>query len=211
MSKKQEYQIGAFANMLGVSIQTLRNWDESGKLKPSRTSKGGTRFYSHSKLDEYGKQHGLANDIILPATLYLTVSHPDELPLLNERVMRAKELINKSAIDYDLTVVTDVFNLSNTDGFTKVLKQIDSRKINTLFVDQALLSEDNLMSTLFHTYTTNRAVTLNKLALSDEKKGSTNHVYSTDIHQAFDQFLKEYQDQITNEVTQRMIKKLIEN
>lgn len=211
MSKKQEYQIGAFAKMLGVSIQTLRNWDESGKLKPTRTSKGGTRFYSHSKLEEYGKQHGLANEIKLPAILYLTVDHSDKLSLLNERVVRAKELINKSAIDYELTVVTDVFNLSNTDGFTKVLSKIDSRNINTLFIDQALLPENSLMNTLFNNYTKNQSVILNKLTLSNEKLESKDHTYGADIHVAFDQFLNEYRDQLSEEVTQLMIKKLIEN
>ncbi len=33
--------IGEFAKKIGVTIQTLRNWDKTGKLKPSHISKSG--------------------------------------------------------------------------------------------------------------------------------------------------------------------------
>lgn len=210
MTKKQEYQIGAFANMLGVSIQTLRNWDESGKLKPSRISKGGTRFYNHSKLEEYGRQHGLADEVKLSAILYLTAHHSDELPQLNERVLQAKALIKKMAINYELTVVTDVFDLSGSEGFSSVIKQIGQRKINTLFVDQALLSGNNLMHTLFTTYTSNHSVTLNTLELSPNDEWQTTHSHSLDVLQSFDHFLEKYHKQLDEKATQQMIKKLIE-
>ena len=44
------FSIGEFAKKIGVTIQTLRNWDKSGKLKPSYISKGGFRYYSDSQL-----------------------------------------------------------------------------------------------------------------------------------------------------------------
>lgn len=37
--------IGKAANILGVSISTLRNWDKTGKLSPSFITSGGTRMY----------------------------------------------------------------------------------------------------------------------------------------------------------------------
>ena len=36
-------KIGKAAEMLGVEVQTLRKWEESGELIPDRRSKGDTR------------------------------------------------------------------------------------------------------------------------------------------------------------------------
>ena len=38
-------KIGAAAELLGVSIDTLRKWELSGELIPDRKSQAGTRFY----------------------------------------------------------------------------------------------------------------------------------------------------------------------
>lgn len=43
--------IGKAANILGVSIQTLRNWDKTGKLTPSFITSGGTRMYDLATLN----------------------------------------------------------------------------------------------------------------------------------------------------------------
>jgi MerR family copper efflux transcriptional regulator len=42
----QRYQIGTVAEMTGLSIQTLRHWDEVGLVPPSERSEGGFRLYS---------------------------------------------------------------------------------------------------------------------------------------------------------------------
>ncbi len=47
------YSIGEFAKKIGVSIQTLRDWDKSGKLKPAYRSKGNHRYYSEDQLNEF--------------------------------------------------------------------------------------------------------------------------------------------------------------
>lgn len=43
--------IGKAANILGVSIPTLRNWDKTGKLTPSFVTSGGTRMYDLATLN----------------------------------------------------------------------------------------------------------------------------------------------------------------
>lgn len=42
--------IGQAAKLLGVHVQTLRNWEKSGKLKPDSISPGGTRRYNQEKI-----------------------------------------------------------------------------------------------------------------------------------------------------------------
>ncbi|MBQ6002627.1 MAG: IS607 family transposase [Synergistaceae bacterium] len=45
------YSIHAFSKILGVTPQTLRNWDRAGKLKPHHTAENGYRYYSQEQLD----------------------------------------------------------------------------------------------------------------------------------------------------------------
>ena len=45
-------KLSEFANRIGVSEQTLRNWDKSGKLVAKRT-KGNHRFYTEDDYNNY--------------------------------------------------------------------------------------------------------------------------------------------------------------
>lgn len=38
------------ANLLGVSVSTLRNWDRQGKLKPRRHPMNGYRMYDRTEI-----------------------------------------------------------------------------------------------------------------------------------------------------------------
>lgn len=44
------YTINKFAKIIGVTPQTLRNWDRSGQLHPHHTSTNGYRYYSEEQL-----------------------------------------------------------------------------------------------------------------------------------------------------------------
>lgn len=46
------------AEILGVSINTLRNWDKSGKLR-ARREKNGYRYYQIRDLERFAKEHNL--------------------------------------------------------------------------------------------------------------------------------------------------------
>ena len=46
------YSINKFSKILGVSAQTLRNWDKKGKLHPHHTFSNGYRYYSHEQLNQ---------------------------------------------------------------------------------------------------------------------------------------------------------------
>lgn len=42
--------VGKMAKSLGVTEQTLRNWDKSGKLKPVYVAESGYRYYTDDQL-----------------------------------------------------------------------------------------------------------------------------------------------------------------
>lgn len=46
------YSIREFSKILGVSSQTLRNWDNNGKLHPHHTTDSGYRYYSEEQLNQ---------------------------------------------------------------------------------------------------------------------------------------------------------------
>ena len=47
------YSIGEFATKIGKTVQTLRNLDNKGTLKPHHTTEGGTRYYSQEQLNHF--------------------------------------------------------------------------------------------------------------------------------------------------------------
>jgi predicted site-specific integrase-resolvase len=46
------YSINKFAKIIGVTTQTLRNWDRRGKLHPHHTGSNGYRYYSEEQLTQ---------------------------------------------------------------------------------------------------------------------------------------------------------------
>ncbi len=57
------------AEILGVSVETLRNWDKTGRLKAERGKKNSYRLYDISALEKYARDSGLKRR--LPAKLKL--------------------------------------------------------------------------------------------------------------------------------------------
>lgn len=53
---KDMLRVGEAASFLGVSRETLRNWDKSGRLKPARHPITGYRYYQLAKLEEFLNQ-----------------------------------------------------------------------------------------------------------------------------------------------------------
>ena len=46
------YSIHEFSKIIGVSAQTLRNWDANGKLHPHHTTVSGHRYYSDEQFNQ---------------------------------------------------------------------------------------------------------------------------------------------------------------
>ena len=44
------YSAKTVTQLLGVTAQTLRNWDKEGKLKPSYVKSNGYRYYSEDAI-----------------------------------------------------------------------------------------------------------------------------------------------------------------
>ncbi|KZD51651.1 hypothetical protein B4084_0940 [Bacillus cereus] len=47
------YSIGEFANLIGKTTQTLRNWDKQNVFKPHHVTDSGYRYYSQEQLNHF--------------------------------------------------------------------------------------------------------------------------------------------------------------
>ena len=56
--KKREdpfIKISEAAQMLGISVQSLRKWHKTGEFEPAYVSRGGRRFYTRDQIDRFLK------------------------------------------------------------------------------------------------------------------------------------------------------------
>ena len=133
---KKEYKnyvpIGKAAEILGVSIQTLRLWDAQDKLKPDFVSKGKTRRYSMETLNLIkGKKSVVPNRITVAYARVSTRSQAKELET-------QKELLNlycvKNAYKYKL--ISDIGSGLNykKEGLNELIELIASGKAERLLL-----------------------------------------------------------------------------
>ena len=82
-------KIGEAANLLGVSVQALRNWEAEGKIMPSHRTPGGQRMYDLAKL--LG-----VNDLTSPTIAYARVSSSDQKEDLERQHAILEAFCNKN-------------------------------------------------------------------------------------------------------------------
>lgn len=96
--------ISETAEILGISVDTLRRWDEKGQLKSIR-SLGGHRYYSKEQIENYSKdifklaENWLTNKTEIPANYYCSDSSTFQSRLVkmsNELSQISDEIIKKN-------------------------------------------------------------------------------------------------------------------
>jgi len=127
------YSIGKFAELTGVTQQSLRNWDKTGRLKPHHTTENGYRYYSQEQLHHYlglkGEQQ--ENRKIIGYCRVSSVKQKDDLERQVENVktyMYAK--------GYSFEILTDIgsgINYNNK-GFNQLLEMILSCKVDKIVI-----------------------------------------------------------------------------
>ena len=102
------YSIHEFSKIIGVSAQTLRNWDSNGKLHPHHTTASGYRYYSGEQLKhvmnikpniyitEKSEQQELVEDLVQIITIFSCKLQGE---LANKAKKFVKELIQEEESD----------------------------------------------------------------------------------------------------------------
>lgn len=120
-------KIGKAAEILGVSIQTLHKWEETGELLPARKSKAGTRYYDADKLLNLDTTD-------FPTVAYARVSSHDQ----KEDLLRQQELLETFCVakGWKYEIISDLGSGMNyrKKGLNQLLDLILSKKIKRLIL-----------------------------------------------------------------------------
>ena len=127
------YSIGEFSKLTGLSTQTLRRWDENGKLKSHhKTSVSGKRFYSEIQLNEVlGDKHQGIERINVGYIRVSTNHQKDDLD--RQRNLMEIYLASKGE---KFKIIEDIGSGINYDktGLNELLTYIVNKKVETVFV-----------------------------------------------------------------------------
>ena len=132
------YTIHAASKILGVTPQTLRNWDKTGKLKPHHTSANGYRYYSQEQIDAFLRVAKKAGRIVIGYCRVSSVKQRDDLKRQEEAV-RAYLIAQGSPFE----IITDIGSGINYSkpGLHALIERItrgDVKKVTVLYKDRLI-------------------------------------------------------------------------
>ncbi|MCL1994644.1 MAG: IS607 family transposase [Defluviitaleaceae bacterium] len=127
------YGIGKFAEMIGVTIQSLRNWDKTGKLKPHHIAESGYRYYSQEQLYHYLglKQEAQKHRKTIG---YCRVSSNKQKDDLERQIENVKTFMY--AKGYSFEIITDIGSGINYNkkGLNQLLAMIISCQVERIVI-----------------------------------------------------------------------------
>ena len=125
------YAVGETAQKIGVTTQTLRDWDKTGKLKPHHVAKSGFRYYSQEQINQIiGKHGGTVEKKVIG---YCRVSSPKQKDDLERQIDNVKtylitqgqpfEIISDigSGINYSKKGLQELIQLITTNQVSKIV------------------------------------------------------------------------------------------
>lgn len=120
-----------FSNRIGVSEQTLRNWDNSGKLIAKRT-KGNHRFYTE---DDYNEYMGISSKNRRKSYIYARVSTRNQKDDLKNQIEFLKQYTNAKGIIID-DCLTDIGSGMNykRKKWNELLDLVMQDKVDNIYV-----------------------------------------------------------------------------
>ena len=133
------YSISKFSKILGVSAQTLRNWDANGKLHPHHTSSNGYRYYSHEQLNQIMNIKPNLDRIVIG---YCRVSSNKQKDDLERQIENMKLYLNAQGKPYE--IISDIGSGINykKKGLKELIKRISQNNIEKVVV----FHQDRLVS-----------------------------------------------------------------
>ena len=127
---EKHYSIGEFAELIGKTKQTLRNWDMNNVLKPAFVTDGGHRMYSHKQLNKVLGIEPQKRVVIG----YCRVSSRKQKDDLERQVKYVKEYM--IAKGYQFEIITDIgsgINYNNK-GLNKIIDMVTDRKVSKIVI-----------------------------------------------------------------------------
>ena len=134
------YSSKKVTEILGVTAQTLRNWDKEGKLKPSYVKSNGYRYYSEESILSYTQERKTKKNLNVIG--YARVSSKKQSDDLERQVNNLKTYLDSKYTDYE--IITDIGSGINytKPGLKRLIEKINRKEVDLIVV----LYKDRLLS-----------------------------------------------------------------
>ena len=126
------YSSKKVTEILGVTAQTLRNWDKKGKLKPSYVKSNGYRYYSEDSILSYTQERKTKKNLNVIG--YARVSSKKQSDDLERQVNNLKTYLDSKYTDYE--IITDIGSGINytKPGLKKLIEKINRKEVDLIVV-----------------------------------------------------------------------------
>ena len=126
------YSSKTVTKILGVTAQTLRNWDKVGKLKPAYIKSNGYRYYSEDSILSYTQERKTKKDLNVIG--YARVSSKKKIDDLERQVNNLKLYLDNKYKDYD--IITDIGSGINytKKGILSLIDKINKKEVDVIVV-----------------------------------------------------------------------------
>lgn len=133
--------INKVSKILGVTPQTLRNWDKSGYFKPEQTRNNGYRYYSRTQIDNFIEKQSkdkYKNRINVGYCRVSTTKQKEDLKRQADNLNLYLKSLNQS-----YQIIKDIGSGINYNkkGLKELITLICKHKVDTVYV----LSKDRLV------------------------------------------------------------------
>ena len=199
------YSIGEFATKIGKTVQTLRNWDKNGTLKPSHVTSGGTRYYSQEQLNHF---LGLKSKTKLNKKTigYCRVSSHKQKDELERQIENVKTYMY--AKGYQFEIISDIgsginYNKKGLNLLIDMITNSEVDKIVVLYKDRFIRFGYELIENLCEKYGTT-------IEVIDNTEKTEEQELVEDFIQIVTAFSCKFEGKRENKA-KKMIKELLEN
>ena len=126
------YSSKTVTQILGVTAQTLRNWDKEGKLKPSYVKSNGYRYYSEDSILSYTQERKTKKNLNVIG--YARVSSKKQSDDLERQVNNLKTYLDSKYTDYE--IITDIGSgiTYTKPGLKKLIEKINKKEVDLIVV-----------------------------------------------------------------------------
>lgn len=153
----KKYSIGQFSKEIGVTIQTLRNWDKTDKMKPQYIAPSGHRYYSQQQLDYFLGLHSPETETRITIGYCRVSSHKQKDDLERQIENMETYLLSQGNPFRIVKDIGDGINY-NKKGLNEIIDLVLSYKVDKvviLYKDRLLRFGYELLENLFLKYGTN--------------------------------------------------------
>ena len=125
------YSAKTVTKILGVTAQTLRNWDKENKLKPTYVKSNGYRYYSEESILAYTQERKTKKNLNVIG--YIRVYKENEIELSKQKE-NIEKYVKEKYENYE--IIEDIGSGINYNkpGLLKLIEKINKKEVDVIVV-----------------------------------------------------------------------------